>query len=109
MPHSTVSFESGCLRLDLYPDSRGYVLFSMSKKPGIGEHTASLPTSIVRLTCEYLTDVIQVTVDAVRWIEKNCDQITCEGRHLYYKFREEPNATIQVEAEAVPREKPPVL
>lgn len=100
MSHSTVTFRSGCLRLDLSPDSRDYVLFSLWKQAPDSDDISSPRTSIQRLTCEYIVDVIHVTVQAAKWIEANCEEITYEGRHLYYKFRPE---VIELLVEAEPK------
>ena len=71
------SFISSIVQLDLVPDSRGYVLFSLSNHD-----------NAENLTCEYLVDLIEVTAAAMRWIVENCDEHKDGDRHLYYQFRE---------------------
>lgn len=79
-------FSSGIFSIELVPDSRGYVLFKLFKRgerdPEVLEHLS------VPLTCEYLADMIEVCVLAIKWIDANCEQIVVDGRHLYYKFKE---------------------
>jgi len=102
--HSTVTFQCGCLKIDLTPDSRDYVLFSLWKQ-NEDKSFETIRYSLQRLTCEHLVDLIGVTVMAIKWIEANCTDIQYEGRHLYFQFPQEPdNGILQVEAEAVPRE-----
>ena len=90
MNPSIVRFQSSTVQIDLIPDSRGYVLFSMSKSGR--ENTSLPPPSLNELTCEYLVDVLDVTVRAMQWIIANCEDVTFEGRHLYYQFKEVPGA-----------------
>ena len=90
--HSTVVFQYGCLKIDLTPDSRDYVLFSLWKQNEMDAGYTSVRASLSRMTCEHLVDLIGVTVMAIRWIEQNCKDITTEdGRHLYYQFPKEVN------------------
>lgn len=86
-----ISFQSSTLQLDLFPDSRGYVLFNLHN---IDEQNKSKPL-MKNLTSEYLVDLVQVTDAAMRWITENCENITTEDRrHLYFKFR---NANVQIQ------------
>jgi hypothetical protein len=100
--HSTVTFQCGYLKIDLTPDSRDYVLFSLWKQ-NEDKSFETIRYSLQRLTCEHLVDLIGVTVMAIRWIEQNCKDITTEdGRHLYFQFPKEiNNETDQVDAEPV--------
>jgi hypothetical protein len=82
-----VSFRSSALSLELSPDTRGYVLFTLKTANLKGEFDQ--PDSPEVLTCEYLVDLLNVTVAAMQWIETNCDHITEADTHLYYKFRDE--------------------
>lgn len=99
MVASTKSFRSGSLCLDLYPDSRGYVLFSLWKQD---DQNPTVPRlSITRMTSEYLVDVLQVTIEACKWIEANCENVTHEGRHLYFAFKEQVDALVYAEEKNV--------
>jgi hypothetical protein len=82
----TVAFYSGPLAVGLSPDSRGYVLFTLAVTDRQGNWQK---TSIERLTCEHLVDLVEVTVEAMRWIAANCEEIKYEKRHLYFQFRGE--------------------
>ena len=84
---STVHFQSSTLRIDLIPDSRGYVLFRLSKRDQDDTNSFSPLTSLDVLTCEYLVDLMDVNVQAVNWIVANCEEIKHEDRHLYFKFK----------------------
>ena len=88
MPQSSIFFQSACLRIDLVPDSRGYVLFKLSKQDpnNTGKFTPLYHTDA--LTCEYLVDLIATAVDAAKWISVNCEEIKEDNRHLYFKFKE---------------------
>ena len=98
--HSTVGFRCGVLQLDLTPDSRNYVLFSLWRINPDVKTEQPMRLSVQRLTCEYLTDLLTVSIEAVNWITANCIDIKADdGRHLYFQFKEEPDATVFVEAE----------
>jgi hypothetical protein len=95
MSQSIVAFQSSILRLALSPDSRGYVLFSLwILHPESADLWTPLTSQDV-LTCEYLTDLITVAVEAAKWITVNCIDIKSdEGRHIYYQFKELPDVRI---------------
>ena len=85
-PAST--FRSAIFQIDLFPDSRGYVLFNLScydKESGRFHKGIELRE---RFTCEYLADLITVCVEAIKWIEEHCEHVSHEGQHLYFKFKE---------------------
>ena len=81
----SITFESSIIRLNLTADLRGYVLFDLQVADDSGKWTgANTPDN---LACEYLVDLLNLTIAAMRWIDANCEDITHEGTHLYYRFR----------------------
>lgn len=78
-------FISSIIRLQIYPDSRDYVTFGMQYRDERGNWQPLTASSA--LACEYLTDVITVSVACAQWIPANCSELLHEGRHLYYRFR----------------------
>lgn len=79
------TFYSGPLAVGLSPDSRGFVLFTLAVMDVKGTWFTS---SIEKLTCEHLADLVTVVTEAMLWIGANCEDIKYENRHLYFKFRE---------------------
>ncbi len=76
-----VCFESSLIRAELFPDSRGNVLFSLTR---LDRDDGKLDI----LTCEYLSDLAVVSLKAMQWIDLHCEEIKYGDRHLYYKFKE---------------------
>lgn len=92
MSSQTPWFQYGLYRIVLTPDSRNFVEFSLWKSAQDGTDSWSPVTSNDVLTCEYLTDLLTVTVIAMEWIENNCVDIQSPaGMHLYYQFKEPVN------------------
>ena len=88
MSRSMAHFQSSIVRIDLTPDSRGYVLFNVSRQGRDDTNLFHPLTSLDVLTCEYIADLAIVSMHAMDWIEKNCEEIRAsDGRHLYYRFR----------------------
>ena len=91
MSRSMAHFQSSIVRIDLTPDSRGYVLFNVSRQDRDDTNLFHPLTSLDVLTCEYIADLAIVSMHAMDWIDRNCEEITHEKRHLYYKFKELPD------------------
>jgi hypothetical protein len=83
-PATAIRFESSILSLSLFPDSRGIVHFNLQEKDDSGayHHLGSMRP----LTCEYLTDLVNVTAASMHWIIDNCEDVYHEGRHIHFKF-----------------------
>ena len=92
MSRSIAHFQSSIVRIDLTQNTRGYVLFNVSRQDRDDTNLFYPLTSLDVLTCEYIADLAIVSIHAMDWIEKNCEEILHEKRHLYYKFKELPNA-----------------
>lgn len=91
MSRSMAHFQSSIVRIDLIQDTRGYVLFNVSRQDRDDTNLFHPLTSLDVLTCEYIVDLAIVSMHAMDWIAKNCKEITHEKRHLYYKFKELSN------------------
>ena len=88
MSRSMAHFQSSIVRIDLTPDSRGYALMSLSRSDLDSTNSGNLVSCLTGLTCEYLADIAIASMQAMDWIEKNCEEIrTDKGRHLYYRFK----------------------
>jgi hypothetical protein len=83
-------FRSSILQLALSPDSRGCVLFSLSKWSPVDGKSLTPLTSQDVLTCEYLTDLHNINMQAMKWILEHCEEIVEDNRHIYWKFKEIP-------------------
>ncbi len=85
-------FQSSIVRIDLIQDTRGYVLVSLSRSDLDSTNSDNPASCLTGLTCEYLADIAIASMQAMDWIEKNCEEIrTDEGRHLYYRFKDLTN------------------
>lgn len=84
-----VVFVSGVLGLGLTPDSRGYVQFILlGKDPSGRDQGWKSISECGPYTCEYLTDLIDLNVQAMKWISVNCEEICNDKQHLYFKFKD---------------------
>jgi hypothetical protein len=86
MNHYIAIIQSANLGMGLSLDSRGYVRLTLLLQDDHG-NWHSLPEGSC-LTCEYLEDFAGLSVTAMEWITKNCERITEEGRHLYWRYKE---------------------
>lgn len=89
---TVIGFQCGIFRANLCPDSRGYVLFHLEQQNSQDQNLWAPLSFQGALTCEHLTDLFNVVLAAMQWISQYCDEITEEGQHLYFKFREEKDA-----------------
>ena len=83
------TFQSSIFRLGLLPSERNHVLFVLFM---MGDKKWDVLPAGEMIPIEYLLDFFNAAILAMKWVSMNCDEEKTEdGRHLYFKFRENKN------------------
>jgi hypothetical protein len=87
MSQPIIHFRSSIVQITLTLDSRGYILFSLSKLNPDSTDKFSPLSSMDALTCEYLPDLVLASYKAMEWIGLNCEEEKNGQQHLYFRLR----------------------